>query len=86
MTAGEDVVEAAVVIQIGRMQGEAAGRIARHGLEEPGAFRILRVTHAGADPIAFVQQLSHYTAADETGAAGDRNQTASWYWCHELLP
>ena len=65
VAAGEDLVEAAVVVEIGRMKCEPAGGVTGHLLEEGGLLRIVLVAHASPDAIALVEEEAHDSKAGE---------------------
>lgn len=48
VAAFEDVVEAARRVEVGRVQGQAPGRVTRHRLQEAGAGGVADRAHAGS--------------------------------------
>ena len=82
VTAGEDAVEAARLVQVRRVERQAARGMARHLPQEGRLLRIVRVAHAGAHPVALVQQQPDRPAADEACAARDGDRAALRYRSH----
>ena len=82
VAAGEDVVERTGVVQIRAVQGESPRCVAGHRLQEVGALGIVGVAHAGAHPVALVEQSTDNPAADEAGTAGDGDGAVLGNWSH----
>ena len=86
MAAPEDVVVAAVPVKVRGVQGQPARSVARHGLQEGGPPGIIDIAHAGADPIAPVEQQTDRPASKESCRPGDGHGSALWNGCHVFLP
>lgn len=86
LAALENFVKAAVLIKVRRVKGQAARRIARHGLEKGCLLFVARIANASPYPVSLVQKLAHDPAADKSCAAGYSNCSALWYWRHRFSP
>ena len=82
VAAGEDLVEAARVVEVGGVQRQPPRGVRVHRREEPDPRVVVRIANAGPNPVAALEQPLHDVTADETGGARDRHHAAARNRCH----
>jgi hypothetical protein len=85
VTAGEDLVEAAGVVEVRSVKREPPGRVATHRLQEADLGVIVDAAHARPRPVAPIEQRLYDPAANEAGGAGHRDH-ATLRYCAHLSP
>ena len=83
---GEDLVEAPGHVEVGGVQRQPPGGVGVHRREEADLAGVVDVAHAGAHPVAALQQPGHHPPADEPGGAGDGDHSTLRYCRHRQTP